>query len=348
MLSLPRALAIRLLTAVLVVFLVIIGWRWWNHGRFVETTENAYVQADITVIAPKVAGYVANVAVGDNQKVHSGAVLLTIDPADYRAKLASAEAELERAQAAAVTLGVDAGRQQALIAQARSHVVGAQADMDWARRELLRYGQLQKDQFASVQRVERARADATRGAAALQEANAEATSAQRQLAVLNARQREALADVAAARATLEAARIDLDNCTIRAPIDGVVGNRLVRAGQYVRPGTQLLAVVPLDKVYVVANFKETQIESMKVGQRVEFHADAYPDVKLEGVVDSFSPASGALFSLLPPENATGNFTKIVQRVPVKIMLSGPVPTGMRLTPGMSVVASIDTRAGAGG
>jgi membrane fusion protein, multidrug efflux system len=289
---------------------------------------------------------VRTVAVADNQSVKAGDILVDIDPADAQVRLAAARAGLEKARAGAATAGVDRVRQEAAIAQARAQATGAAADAARAQADFTRYEKLKAEQWASVQRYDAARAQAAQSEAALSAARAGIDTATKQLSVLGAKQQEAVAAVHAAEAELAAAELDLANMVIRAPHDGVIGNRTVRTGQYVRPGTQLLVVVPVREVYVVANYKETQIGAMRAGQQVSLSVDAYPDVTLRGVVESFAPASGSQFALLPPENATGNFTKIVQRIPVKIRLVQPLPRGVSLRPGMSVVSAVDTRSAA--
>jgi membrane fusion protein, multidrug efflux system len=318
------------------------GLGWWTEGRFIESTDNAYVQADIAVIAPKLGGYVTQVAVQDNQVVNKGDLLARIDDADARVRLAAAQAALERARAAASTAGVDIQRQAAAIAQARAQIAFAQADAARAKADLDRYAKLRAEQWASVQKFDTAKAQAAQASASVAAAEAGADTSAKQLRVLSAKQSEAVAQIHAAEAEVAAAQLDVDNTQIRAPMAGVVGNRTVRVGNYVRPGAQLMAVVPVREAYVVANFKETQLAAMRPGQLVSLEVDAYPGVTLTGRVESFAPASGSQFALLPPENATGNFTKIVQRIPVRITLD-PLPRDITLRPGMSVVAAIDTR-----
>src|SRR5580692_3649098 len=291
------------------------GWYWWDVLQFRQSTDDAYVQSDVTLISPKIEGYIKKVKVADNQEVAEGAILFVIDDRDFKAKAAQAEAVVK----------------------------SAEADLSRAQQDYKRYSSLMTSDFASRQRFEQAEADARKAEAALAKSRAAHTAEQNQLTVLQSQRREEEARLQQARANLWLAKNDLDNTVIRAPISGVAGNRAGQVGQYVKPGTQLLSLVPLPRVYVTANFKETQLTLMRPGQPVQVSVDAYPDRVIEGHVESFAPASGAEFSLLPPDNATGNFTKIVQRVPVRISLPANGPLSSLLRPGLSVVVSVDTR-----
>ena len=321
------------------------GWQWWTNGRYFESTDNAIIQSDITVIAPKVAGYVATLPVAENQAVAKGDVIMTIDDSDFRAAVAAAAANLA-AQDAAVTQAEAAITQQgAALHQLEASVQMAQAEIDRSAADLKRYEELKKTQAASNQRYEQALSDERKAEAALAEAQASLQTGQAQLGVLEAARQQTLAQVQTAEAQLDQAKLDLANTMIYAPVDGVVGNRGAEVGAYLRAGAQAMVVVPLAQVYVVANFKETQIEEIRPGQEVTITVDAYPDLELKGTVESFAPASGALFSLLPPENATGNFTKIVQRLPIRIGLVVPAELSSSLMPGLSVEVAVDTRTG---
>jgi len=321
----------------------IFGYRWWTVGRFFETTDDAYVRSDISIVSPKVEGYVADVRVIENQQVKAGDVLVVIDPRDYQARAAQSEATVAAEKATIQTIDSRLTLQQSMIAQAQATVQSAEADLHRAQQDFDRYRNLLRDDYASRQRYETAEADARKGEAALAKARAALSAEQNQLGVLQAQRKEEEAKLQQSQASLDLARINLADTVIKAPVDGIVGNKGVQLGQYVKGGTQLLAVVPLPSVYVTANFKETQLTHMRPGQSVEIAVDAFPDHRIGGRVESFAPASGAMFSILPPENATGNFTKIVQRVPVRIAvpLDGPL-TGL-LRPGLSVVVSVDTR-----
>jgi membrane fusion protein (multidrug efflux system) len=337
--------------AALFLFLAIVlalgagtGWYWWTAWRFVQSTDDAYVQSDTTVISPKVEGYIKEVQVGDNQEVAAGQVLFVVDDRDFVAKTAQAEAAVATAEALVATYASRHRLQQAMIEQAAATVQSAEADLSRARLDFKRYAALATSDFASRQRFETAEADARKAEAALGKARAALVAEENQLAVLGSQQREEEARLVQARASRQLARNDLDNTIIRAPVAGVAGNRAGRLGQYVKPGTQLVSLVPLPYVYVTANFKETQLTRMRPGQSARISVDAYPDQPLTGRIESFAPASGAQFSLLPPDNATGNFTKIVQRVPVRISLPADGPLARLLRPGLSVTVSVDTRA----
>ena len=320
------------------------GWYWWTEWRFVQSTDDAYVQSDTTVISPKVEGYIKEVQVGENQQVAAGQVLFVVDDRDFAAKSAQAEAAVATAEALVATYASRRQLQQAMIEQAQATVQSAEADLNRARLDFKRYATLATSDFASRQRFETADADSRKAEAALGKARAALVAEENRLGVLAAQQREEEARLSQARASLQLAKNDLDNTIIRAPVAGVAGNRAGRVGQYVKPGTQLLSLVPLPYVYVTANFKETQLTHMRPGQSAEISVDAYPDSPLVGRIESFAPASGAQFSLLPPDNATGNFTKIVQRVPVRIALPAEGPLARLLRPGLSVTVRVDTRA----
>ncbi len=321
------------------------GWRWWSEGRFIQSTDNAYVQSDISVVSPKVTGYVLEVRVSENQQVKAGDVLVVLEDRDYRAKVAEAEANVAAQNAA---LGSNAQKliwQRTQIAQAEANVAAADAERQRAMLEFNRTRSLASDNWASRQKLDSAEADLRKAEAAVLKAQAGLAAERDQVGVLEAAATEIKAHLQQANAALEGARNDLDNTMIRAGINGVIGNRGVQVGQYARPGVQMLSLVPLPDVYVVANFKETQLAAMRPGQSVSVTVDAYPGHTLTGRVESFAPASGSKFSLLPPENATGNFTKVVQRVPVRIALPQDTLLAGLLRPGLSVVAEVDTRGG---
>lgn len=319
------------------------GLWWYLEGRHWESTDNAYVEADMAVIAAKVPGYVASVDVKDNQPIKAGDTLVHIVDADYRAALAKAEADVERlgrergAAGSRVTAEADA------ITQAQAALRAAEAQSIRADADAKRADGLLAQGFVTRATVDQRRAEAASAAALVAERRAEIAGAQagRQAAFGSAGGAGAAQKAAIAQA--DAAWLDLENTVIRAPFDGVVGNRSVRPGQFARQGQQMMVIVPVEQAYLVANFKETQIRGMQPGMPVEVELDAYPDTPLKGRIDSFSPASGSRFSVIPPENATGNFTRIVQRVPVKIVLDRPLPDGVRLTPGISADVSVDLR-----
>jgi membrane fusion protein (multidrug efflux system) len=339
-----KAAALLVVAIVLLVLGTGLGWQWWHVWRFKQSTDDAYVQSDITVVSPMLEGYIKEVRFADNQRVTAGQVLFVIDDRDFAAKVAQAEAAVATAEAAVDTYQSRLELQRSIIDQAKAEVVAAEAEKARAERDYQRYRQLLTSDYASRQRFETAEAESEKAAAAVVQKQAAVVAALGTLRVLRAQRDEEKAKRQQARASLQLAKNDLDNTVIRAPVAGVVGNRAGRTGQYVKPGTQLVSLVPLPYVYVTANFKETQLTRMRPGQAAEISVDAYPDKTLIGRIESFSPASGAQFSLLPPDNATGNFTKIVQRVPVRISLPAEEPLALLLRPGLSVTVTIDTRA----
>jgi membrane fusion protein (multidrug efflux system) len=320
------------------------GWRYWTVGRFEVSTDDAYVKADNTTIAPKVSGYIATVLVGDNEPVKAGQPLARIDDRDFKVALEQAKADVEAAKATIANKQAAIAAQQSAIAAAKATIVVDQANETFAEQEDRRYAELASKGFGSVQnaqlaasRIVAARATVARDTAAL-------ASATGQFDVLQAEFGQAQAALARAEAAQHQAELNLSYTSIVAPIDGVVGNRTLRVGQYVQAGTQLMAVVPTDAAYIVANYKETQLTNVQAGQPVEIEADMFPGQVFRGRIDSLSPASGQEFALLPPDNATGNFTKVVQRIPVKIVLDAGSPLAGVLRPGMSVYPTIDTKA----
>jgi membrane fusion protein, multidrug efflux system len=335
----------KLLFGALAAAVLIVGgtkfYDWLTLGRFTESTDNAYIEADIAVIAPKIQGYVREVRVQDNQPVKRGDILAVLDDSEYRAKLAQAEAAVATGQASIDNIGATSAKQQSAIAEAAASIDSKRAEQVRTAADLKRFGQLRQDQWVSAQRLQSAQADADKSRADVAGARAGWNNQQAQLKVLGSQAKIALAYYKQQVAALQSAQLDVDSAILRAPVDGVVGNRAVRVGQFARPGTILMAVVPLTQAYVVANFKETQLQHIRVGQHVSLKVDAYGGAMVDGVVESIAPAAGSRFSILPAENATGNFTKIVQRLPVKIKLTH-VPVDFRLTPGMSVEASINT------
>ena len=338
-----------MVTAVVLVLVLggLGGWYWWEVLRFRQSTDDAYVQSDVSVISPKIEGYLKKVKVVDNQQVAEGAVLFVIDDRDFKAKVAQAEAVVATGEASIATYDSRLKLQQAMIDQAAAVVQSAEADLARMQQDYKRYSTLMTSDFASRQRFEQAEADARKAEAALAKSRAALAGEQNQLAVLRSQQHEEEAKLQQTRANLWLAKNDLDNTVIRAPISGVAGNRAGQVGQYVKAGTQLLSLVPLTQLYVTANFKETQLTRMRPGQIAEVSVDAYPDQILQGRVESFAPGSGAQFSLLPPDNATGNFTKIVQRVPVRVALPANDALNGLLRPGLSVTVTVDTRQGDG-
>ena len=321
---------------------------YWTAGRFVKTTDDAYVKADATLVAPKVAGYIGALLVGDNQSVKAGQALARIDDRDFDAALGEAAAGVSAGQASVANLGAQIVAQGSMIRQADASVAAARASLDLAQRNDARRREMARVGYGSDEQADDASTDAKEKVATLQRLQAAAVSARQQVDVLATQRRLAQAQLARAEAARRQAELNLSYSTIIAPIDGVVAARTVRQGQYVQAGTQLMAVVPLQQVYVVANFKETQLTDVRPGQPARLRIDTFPGHDVPGRVNSLAPAAGLEFSLLPPDNATGNFTKIVQRIPVKIVFDADNPLAGRLRPGMSVKVSIDTKADAVG
>jgi membrane fusion protein, multidrug efflux system len=320
------------------------GHYYWTTGRFMVSTDDAYVKADFTTIAPKVSGYIAEVLVADNQPVKAGQVLARIDQRDFRAALDQTKADVAAAQAAIANIDAQISLQQSVIDQAQAQISAAAAALNFAVQDNTRYQQLMRTGFGTVQRAQQASAALQEKAAAADEAKATLVAAEKKIAVLKTERGKAVAALARDKAAVRQAELNLGYTVITAPVDGTVGARSLRVGQYVQAGTQLMAVVPLHAVYAVANFKETQLTDVRAGQAVTVAVDGFPGIELHGRVDSLAPASGLEFALLPPDNATGNFTKIVQRIPVKITFDRDPLAGL-LRPGMSVEPTIDTRTG---
>ncbi len=318
------------------------GWEYWTVGRFQVSTDDAYVKADNTTIAPKVSGYVAGVLVGDNEQVKAGQVLARIDDRDFRVALDQANADLVAAKAAVATKEAALTAQQSLIEAAQATTAVDQATLTFAEQDDKRYAQLASSGYGSIQNAQQAASRLAAGRAAVARDAASVVNATKQVDVLKAELAQAQATVARDEALRSQAELNLSYTSIVAPVDGVVGNRTLRVGQYVQAGTQLMAVVPLGAAYIVANYKETQLTDVRPGQPVAISVDTFPGVTLNGHVDSIAPASGQEFALLPPDNATGNFTKVVQRIPVKIVLDPGAFTG-ELRPGMSVYPTIETK-----
>ncbi|MCE9679911.1 HlyD family secretion protein [Shewanella sp. AS1] len=321
--------------------LIVGGVYWWQQIRFVESTDNAYVEADISNISVKVPGYVVSTDVTDNQHVKKGQLLAVLESDQYRAKVAQSQANFDSSNAELQTLAAKVALQHALIRQASAAVTTAKAEQVRASQQLTRTNQLKHQDYSSQDEVDQAKADFDSAVGHLDEANAALVARQAELEVLNAQFVQSQSQVDLAKAGLDLAQIQLADTQIRAPFDGVIGKRGALSGQYVQPGQALYSLVPEGKVWITANFKETQIQHMQPGQQVQVYLDAFPDKAFTGVIDSLSPASGAKFSLLPAENATGNFTKIVQRIPVRIRLE--LDSSERIVPGLSAVVKVDTR-----
>jgi membrane fusion protein (multidrug efflux system) len=319
------------------------GAHWWNNGRFMLETDDAYVGGDITAITAKVPGYIEQVLVTDNQVVRAGDVLARLDERDYRAALANADGAVDAAKAALANLDATRALQQAVIAQARAGVGATRAETERAHDDQLRYARLSATAAVSVQSAQKADADYKQAMAGDSKSAAQLQAAERELDVIATRKQQATAALAQAVAMREVAALNLGYTELRAPIDGVIGNRRARNGAYAAAGSQLLVVVPARGLWVDANFKEGQLAAMRPGQRAIVKADVLPGHEFHGTVASVAPATGAQFSVLPAENATGNFTKIVQRVPVRIVLDAKDATLGTLRPGLSVTAEVDSR-----
>jgi membrane fusion protein, multidrug efflux system len=319
------------------------GHSWWTSGRFMVSTDDAYLQADSVAISPEVAGYIAAVPVQDNEQVAPGQLLARIDDRDFRAALASAQANADAAAAGVNELVQQMAQQKFTIAETQAAVASDQASVAFARQDFGRYAALAKNGAGTVQEAQQSGTSAQNRQADLQRDMAAVGVAETQMEVLGAQLVKARAEFALAQAALRQSQLNLGYTTITSPINGVVGERSLRVGQYVQAATQLMAVVPLQAVYIIANFKETQLTDVRPGQPVAISVDTFPGAVVHGVVNSVAPASGEEFALLPPDNATGNFTKIVQRVPVKITIDPHDPLLGQLRPGMSVEPSIDTK-----
>ena len=319
------------------------GADYWRTGRFLVETDDAYVDADSSTIAPRVSGYIAQVLVDDNQTVKAGTVLATIDDRDLQTALAEARAARRTAEAQITNIEAQARHQQSLIEEAQAHQVSVKAALVYAEQERARFGELARTGAGTVQKAQQTTSLQQQREADVADAGATLAASRQQLDVLNTQRTIADNQAQQARAVEHQAELNLSYASIVAPIDGTVGARSVRIGKYVQAGTQLMAIVPTQQAYVVANYKETQLTHVTAGQPVEIAIDTYSGEKVRGHVDSVSPASGLQFALLPADNATGNFTKIVQRIPVKITIDPGQSLAGVLRPGMSVEPSIDTK-----
>ncbi len=338
-----RRAALALAVALGVAAAADFGHYYLTTGLYLETTDDAYVKADSTIIAPKVSGYIAEVLVSDNEPVKVGQILARIDDRAFKTALKQAQADVAASEAAVKNLNAQIELQEPLIQQQAAEVDATEANLKFAQEERTRYDGLMKSGSGTVQRAQQTDAALRSQTAQLQQGKAGLIAANKKIEVLSTQRAQAVAQLDHARAVEQQAALNLSYTQITAPVDGTVGARSLRVGQYVQAGTQLMAVVPLDAVYVVANFKETQLTHVRNGQPVELTVDGFHGTRLKGHVDSLSPVSGLEFALLPPDNATGNFTKIVQRVPVKIVLDDLNLKGL-LRPGMSAEPTVNTKA----
>ena len=322
------------------------GQYWWTAGRYLVTTDDAYVGAKNATLSPKVSGYISEVAVEDNAEVAGGDVVARIDDGDYRLAVQNARDQIGVQQATIDRLGRQTTAQIAAVDQAKAQLASAKAGATRAQLELKRQQDLATRQINSRQALEQAEANAEQAVASVQAADAAIAAASANVDVLKAQQEEARRTLQQYQTALAKTERDLSFTVIKAPFDGLIGNRAVQVGDYVQPTQRLASLVPMDAVYIDANFKETQLAGLKPGQPVRISVDALPGRTLEGRVASLAPASGSVFSLLPPDNATGNFTKIVQRLPVRILVPAEVAEQSVLRPGMSVIVSVNTKPGA--
>jgi membrane fusion protein, multidrug efflux system len=334
-----------LIFLVAVAVLVIIATRWnrWEGSADWQSTDDAFLQADLTPIASKVAGYVKNIPVQDFDRVHAGEVLAEIVDDDYRAVVAQINAAIASAGAQVDALKAQRQLQDANIRAAKATAAVTTANIEQNARDLSRQERLLKSGSSSTEASEKLQTIRAQLAAQLEQNRAQISAASHQIDVLDAQTAQAEAAVNAQKANLQAAQLNLTYTRILAPQDGVIGQRQIKPGQYVGVGAQITTLTPLPNVWVIANYKETQLTRMRVGQPAEITVDTFPGRKLRGHVLAFSPGAGSQFALLPPDNATGNFTKVVQRIAVKIVVDDTDGLTDVLRPGMSVVARVDTR-----
>jgi len=328
-----------------VIALIGIGYgvRWVVYGRFIQTTDDAYLRADTVTVAPRVNGYIDQVYVVDNQAVKAGDPLVRIDLRNYKAVLNQQDASVDARNADIAAAQSQVTQQEAAVESARAQLVGAQANAKFSRDESDRYKGLRDQGVETDERYQQALNQRNQTAAAVLGAEANVKVAERQLVTARSQISQVRAQLEGAKAASHTAQLNLDDTIVRASIDGRIGDKTVQLGQFVQPGTRLMSVVPVQDIYLVANYKETQVRRMKVGQKASVKVDALGDEAIPGTIESFAPGTGAQFALLPPENATGNFIKIVQRVPVRIKLTPSKEVAPRLVPGLSVSVAIDTR-----
>ncbi|HEY1928815.1 MAG TPA: HlyD family secretion protein [Caulobacteraceae bacterium] len=327
---------------VVLVALFVFGFNWWTHGRYVQGTDDAYLRADGVTVAPKVLGYVDQVYVSDNEDVKAGQPLVRIDARSYDAALAQQTAALDARKADIEAAQRQVDQQDAAVAEARVRLNTAQINSAYASGEGARYRNLSQQGVETAERYTQAKNQADQAAQQVKVDEAALSVAQRQSEALKAQIAQAQAQLEAARAAAQSAHLNVSDTLITSAIDGRVGDKTVRLGQFVQPGTRLMDIVPIQHVYLVANFKETQIGRMRIGQHASVRIDAFGGRTIDAVIESFAPGTGAQFALLPPENATGNFIKIVQRVPVRLRLLPPPNLRGRLIPGLSATVKIDT------
>jgi len=342
----PRRRKRFVVPGLMLVAALVLAWigYWWLHGRYFQSTDDAYVGGNVTVISPRVSGYVSKICVKDNVYVHAGDALVELDPADFAARRRAADAKVDAAKAALGRLDAQVQLTHADIAEATAEQQASRATLTFAEQDAARYAQLASSSAGTMQAAQQAHSRHAQAEAKFRAAASGLLARQRQLAVVEAQIAEARATLSQARAEAHEAALDASYTVIRAPIDGYVGDRSAHVGTFVGAGSQLMSLVPSRGLWVDANFKEDQLARMRRGQAVSIVADVDPGKKISGHVVSLSPASGSVFSLIPAQNATGNFTKIVQRVPVRIALDGRFADVGVLRPGLSVTATVDTQA----
>lgn len=327
------------------VIIALGGWVIWHqfYGKYLQSTNNAYIEADIVTASPRISGYVDKIYIQDNEDITVGQPLVHIDVQDYQAKARQAQARIDVAKTQAASAEASINEQLAAIEKSHAQFVAAEKDARAAREEVTRYQPLAKTGAETQEKLKSLLTKAAKYDADSQAARATWVQNKRHIATLQTQVDQARAQEQGAQAELDAESVSVNAALVRASSAGRVGDRSVRLGQYVQPGTRLLSIVPIDALYITANFKETQVRHMRVGQPVSINVDARPDITLHGTVESLSPATGSLFSLLPPQNATGNFTKVVQRVPVRIEFSVPPELQGQLIAGLSVEVEVDTK-----
>jgi membrane fusion protein (multidrug efflux system) len=335
------------LIALALLILIATRWNRWEANASEQTTDDAYLQADMTRVAAKVSGYVRSMPVEDYERVKAGQVLVQLVDDDYKATVDQLVASVQAAGATIEALKAQRALQAANVQAAKATTAATMANVEQNERDLGRQHRLLETGSSSTEATEKLQTMKAQLAAQLEQNWAQEQAAARQLDVLGAQQTQAEANLLAQKANLEFAKINLGYTSIVAPQDGVIGQRQVKPGQFVPVGGQVTSLTPLPNVWVIANYKETQLTHLLVGQKAEIRVDTFPGRTLKGHVQSWAPGSGAEFSLLPPDNATGNFTKIVQRIAVKILIDDPDGLGDRLRPGMSVVTTIATHGDGG-
>jgi membrane fusion protein (multidrug efflux system) len=326
----------------LVILTAIWFEHYWTRGRFVESTNDAFIQADQVTVATRVSGFVDQVLVQNNQSVQAGQPLVRVDDRDSRAKMEQAMAQVDQGRASVVQAQAQIRQQEAQIAQLEAQLAGAKTQARFAERQAARYRLLAASGAETAEKYDQMRQNCDEADATMAQDRAAVLAANRQIDTLKAQILTANAQVEGAQAQVLQAKVDLDATLVRASIDGRVGDETVRVGQFVQPGTAMMTVVPVQNIYLVANFKETQRTRMRVGQPATIEVDALGGRALHGVVESFSPGTGAQFALFPPNNATGNFTKVVQRIPTRIRIDADPEARKVLAPGLSATVSVDT------